>query len=492
MTTDQSGQRLRGWLREASTHSLVYGLGAALQAALNFLLLPVYTAQFPAEEFGVFRMAVTAAALAGAVCYLGAYSSLSRFYFDPEEPAERRTVAGTAALVTLLGAGLQMLFVLLASRRLSEVTLGTSAYGPYFVVAFATSAVTFVNQIFLLMLRLNRRSIVVVIVTLCSVLVTAAAIPALMLVWRWGVMGALQGALIGQAAVTPLLIWLTRRDFVWGGTRPHLRQHLAFGLPTVAIGLGYYALDSADRFVLARFNLKTDLGIYSFGYSIGMVVQMLFVQPFVQIWNPMRLEYRKHAEAGRLTALLTTYYALAGLAIVAALSLFARELVAILGRRAEYAPAARVIPIILLSHLAYGAINLVDTGIIATNRLIYHVALFWGSLVVNVGLNYWLVPRYGYMGSAWATLVSYLLLVGAVYAISHSLMPNHIEPARLVMAVTTAVSVIVVRAWLPLSGLAAVAVEAGLLGGLLAVWYGWVLSSSERAWFRHPRLRAAE
>src|SRR5438093_7559225 len=81
-TTEPGPSRIRGWLREATQHSLTYGLGAALQAALNFVLLPLYTKQFAADEFGVFRMAVLAGSLAGAVFYLGAYSSLSRFYFD--------------------------------------------------------------------------------------------------------------------------------------------------------------------------------------------------------------------------------------------------------------------------------------------------------------------------------------------------------------------------------------------------------------------------
>jgi O-antigen/teichoic acid export membrane protein len=489
MSPETESSRIRAWLREASTHSLVYGLGAALQAALNFFLLPLYTSQFSVEEFGVFRMAVTAASLAGAVFYLGAYSSLSRYYFDPASPDERRAIAGTAATLTVLGAGLQVGGVLLAARPLSQAALGTPVYAPYFVLAFMTSAATFVNQIFLLMLRLNRRSTAVVVASLVSILVTAAAVLSLTLLWHRGVTGALEGLLIGQLALIPALMTIVRRHHAWGWTGPLVRAQLAFGLPAIVIGLGYYALDGADRFILARRASETDLGLYTFAYSIGLVIQMIFVQPFAQIWNPMRLEYRAQAEAGQFFALVTTYYALAGLTMVVGISLFAGEAVALLGRKAEYAAATGIIPIILLSHLTYGSINLIDTGILATNRLVYHVILLWSSFALNVALNLWWVPSFGYVGSAWATLVSYAALIAGVAIVSNRLMKIVVEPRRLAVLVVTAVGAIVVGRALP-TGLAAIALKLALLAALLGLWYLVVLTTTERQWFRRV-LRAA-
>lgn len=490
----RQGGQVEAWLREVTIHSFVYAVGAVLQAVLNFALLPLYTKQLSPEEFGIFRLAVLAASLAGAVFYLGAYSSLTRFYFDSSVAEERKTAAGTAAILTLFGGTLQMVVIALLATPTSSMLLGSPDYALHLVLALATSALTFINQIFLLMLRLQRRSVAVVAINVCALFGTVAAVLALVLFWPQGVIGALAAGLIGQAVVTPALVWLARDAFAWRLGRAQARQQLAFGLPALVIGLGYYALDSAGRFMFARMGTLSDLGILAFGYTIGMVVQMLFVQPFGQIWNPMRLEYRNHPDSARLSALVGTYYALAGLAFVAGISLFAPELVAILGTRSEYAEAKRIVPIILISHLVYGAISLVDLGIHVRNRLRYHVAIFWVSVGINLALNYVLIPRFGYMGSAWATLVSYTLLVGATYVVSRRLVPVSFEPGRLGLTISSAGAVIVLGTWLSEPGWIGIIGRLALLAGLFAVWHLLVLTDGERAWIRQKlsHLRSSE
>lgn len=470
------------WLREASFHSLIYAAGAAIQGLLNFALLPLYTKHLTPEDFGVFRIAALAASLAGAVFYLGAYSSLSRFYFDSDEGKGRRLSAGTAAVLTIIGGSLQMAVVLLLAVPVSVVILRSSTYAPHLIIAFLASALTFINQIFLLMLRLQRRSVTVIALNTGALLATVIAAVALVVIWPLGAIGALAAGAIGQVIVMPFVVGHAWNAFDWRLPREEFLKQLRFGAPAVAIGLGYYALDSVGRLMFARMGTLTDLGILTFGYTIGFVVQTLFVQSFTQIWNPMRLEHRDHPDSGRLSALVSTYYALAGSALLAGMSLFAPEIVAILGRRPEYTEASRIVPIILSAQLLYGAINFIDTGILVRNRLRYHVAIYWSVFILNVAMNYVLIPRYGYLGSAWAMLASYLLLISVAYVVSNQLLTIHLEPRRLALITATVGLAIWVGTLLQGLGLASIISRFAVFATLLGTWYLIVLTDDERAW----------
>jgi len=233
--------------------ALVYGVGAVLQVAMSFLLLPVYTSQLSTGEFAVLNLALTTASLAGSLFYLGAYSALSRFYFDHEGADRRRAVASTAITITLIGAALQMVSVALAARPLASMVLGSVDHAGLLVLALAGSALTFVNQIFLLVLRLHRRSTAVVVANLAALAVTAAAVLGLVFVWRWGVTGALLGTLIGQAAIAPVLLWLSRDVFVWRIEWSDAKQQVAFGLPAIVIGFGAFQRACAQARLLRCF-----------------------------------------------------------------------------------------------------------------------------------------------------------------------------------------------------------------------------------------------
>jgi Na+-driven multidrug efflux pump len=68
---------------------------------------------------------------------------------------------------------------------------------------------------------------------------------------------------------------------------------------------------------------------------------------------------------------------------------------------------------------------------VATSTVLTVSGRFWTSavaslagMVVNVGLNLWLIPRLGALGSAWATLVSYWVAAHGVFIVLPALHPT--------------------------------------------------------------------
>src|SRR5262249_49459482 len=71
-------------LREAATHTVIYGLGSVLQTVLGFLLIPLYTRYYTPDVYGVFTLLTLAGTVAGAVFFLGGSSALARSYYDSD------------------------------------------------------------------------------------------------------------------------------------------------------------------------------------------------------------------------------------------------------------------------------------------------------------------------------------------------------------------------------------------------------------------------
>src|SRR5207244_659757 len=76
-------------LREAASHTMVYGLGSIAQRLLGFVLIPLYTRYYSADIYGVLTLVTLAGTVAGTFFYFGGSSALSRSYYDYEDPEER-------------------------------------------------------------------------------------------------------------------------------------------------------------------------------------------------------------------------------------------------------------------------------------------------------------------------------------------------------------------------------------------------------------------
>ena len=478
-----------GRLKEAAGHTVIYGLGSVAQTLLGVLLLPLYAHAFTPAEFGAFSLITLAATLAGVVFYLGSSSALARSYFDYQPGAGRQRAVMTALAVTLSGAALQVVLGVILSRWLSLRLFGTPDYALHLSVALAASAITFVNGLFLVVLRFERRSAAVVASNVGALALTTALVFWMIFGLKLGIMAPLAATLAAQIFMCAILCFAARRLIGGGISRAELAIQLRFGIGAVFIGAAYYVLSSADRFLLNELATMDDVGVYSLGYRLGMLIHVVFILPFSQIWAPMRMQYREEADAPELFTLVVTYYWMIGLLATVSVGLFAREIVS-LTSAAEYHEAYRVVPIIMMSHLIYGVIGIIDSGIIFSRKVSYQAVMFAGGVVLNIVLNLVLIPRWGYAGAAWAALVSYAAVAAAAFVVSNRLYPVAVEWNRLGKVAVSAVAALVVGIALATGSSAfTVGVRLSLLLGLAGFWYLSVLSDRERSRLRQLTAR---
>ena len=149
-------------------------------------------------------------------------------------------------------------------------------------------------------------------------------------------------------------------------------------------------------------------------------------------------------------------------------------------RNAEYHGAAEVIPVIVLAYLFQGFFLLASVGISISKEARYYPMITAAAAGLNIGLNLWLMPGYGILAAAWATVAGYALMAAMGASISRRLYPIPVQWRRVAGALAAALVCFVAGAFFGPDA-AGAAMRVGLALAFSAFTWRWVLDETDRA-----------
>ena len=413
-------------------HGLVYGFGSAFDAIVGFLVLPIYTLNFSTEEYGIFSFLILISTFASSIFYFGATSALTRSYFDYNNLEDRKKVVATSLYITLFGAIMQISLGLIFSEQLSIILFKTAIYKYHIILILISSALLFINQFFYLLLRLLLKSIHIVSVSIFSSAIFLLTLWILLTYYEYGILSPVIAFNISYSIGTIILLFICRNYFSLIPKKREFKIQLIFGLPQLFIGFSYYTIDWIDRFFINEYLSLGDVGVYSFGYKISMIIHMIFIIPFSKVWATIRSENLNGNIEG-LSSKILTYYYLIGSILALLVVIFIKEFFMIFSRNIDYDSAQYVVPFVIFAHLLYGMINILDLGIFKYRKPIYTAIILIIHIPINIILNFILVPKFGYYGAALSTLITYFLLSMTVAYIANRLLKVNYEKFNLLL-----------------------------------------------------------
>ena len=184
-----------------------------------------------------------------------------------------------------------------------------------------------------------------------------------------------------------------------------------------------------DRFFLERFATERDLGAYAMATTLVSVVTVLVTVPFSQVWTVMRFSVMNEEGATEYYSRVLTYILLVSMFFALCVSAVAGDGLTLFSLRG-YWSAATIIPLLGLAAVLDCASRVLNVGITLKKRTIFAPIVIIAALAVNVGLNFWLIPRYGIMGATVSTLISYVVFCGLRYWASNLFFKVHYEWSR--------------------------------------------------------------
>jgi O-antigen/teichoic acid export membrane protein len=184
----------------------------------------------------------------------------------------------------------------------------------------------------------------------------------------------------------------------------------------------FFFIDWSDRLLIERFLGLDELGVYSIGYSFGMLMSLV-VMAFGNAWPPYFISFiNKREEAAVLFAGVLKYYVIGLGTMTLALFLMARPLVITMTAPAFHG-AFTVVGLVALAYMLKGCYLIMLPPLVYEKRLYIQSGIEWIAAAVNVGLNLLLLPVLRKEGAAIATLLAYFTLPLLTYFVGAKLMP---------------------------------------------------------------------
>lgn len=439
-----------------ATQSGLYLLGQVFQKAASFLLIPVWTYYLLPADYGIVGTMGAYNNLLHIVLMLGIYGSLVRHYYELEtRPEERRSYVFSNFLFLSAVSGVILIGLsIFGSRWWNTISSGSIPFHPFVTITLLTVWAGLISRTLLTLYQAQQR--VTAYVVMEGIAFAVSVIFGLIFVagYRMGAYGQILGAFIAQAAMTIAAIVLLFRE--WFTTRlawRHVWNALIFGLPLVPHLLSAWALMFVDRIMLEHFVPLPDVGFYNLGYNLGMGMLVL-VTSINQAYQPyyyglMSSTPEPHS---KILKIVSVYFGVLGLVTLFG-SLFAGELIALLTPQ-KYQNAAVFVPPILLSYLLVGLYYFVGSPLFYFKKTKLLPIITGTAAVLNIVLNYFLIPKYGAIAAAWTTLASYGAMLGLYYLVAQKISPLQYPLWRygILIAILLAV-VICIRPTFEISGL---------------------------------------
>ncbi|MBT0386014.1 lipopolysaccharide biosynthesis protein [Morganella morganii] len=213
--------------------------------------------------------------------------------------------------------------------------------------------------------------------------------------------------IIALAIFTPYIIIKIKNLCVFTFKFSHVKHSLLFSIPLIPHVLSNTILSQSDRVMINSILGETETGLYSFAYNLGLSITVV-IAAWNSMWQPRFYEYYQEKNNELIKNSINFYGKI--ITLIAILAIIFTAPIIKLFISVEYHPSLKIIPIILASNFLFLQYY------IYVNYSFYHRKTFIISLstafaaILNILLNYYLIPIFHASGAAYATLVSYMAL----------------------------------------------------------------------------------
>ena len=229
-----------------------------------------------------------------------------------------------------------------------------------------------------------------------------------------------------------------RLGFTWPDFGP-FRKYMALGLPMMPIGFMNWALNSADRFMVAYYLGIVEVGIYGVSYKLASLSIMIVARPIWAmapgslnaLWNTGKKE-----EALALVRQIFKYSYILTVPIACVL-IFWGKFILIKLTTADFALGFTIIPWVVVGYAFEYTSSYYRVIFTWFEKTKIFLGIFPFAVVMNLALNFVLIPRMGILGAAIATTATYSILLTIEIIISR----RYLRPKFPIVKSLTAVAI---------------------------------------------------
>lgn len=419
-------------IKKLAGQTVVYGLSTMLGRFLNYLLVIVHTAALGPELYGNLTYFYSNTAILLVVLTFGMETGFFRFASKKEE--NYNSVLSTSLFTVLITSSIFILIsIFLKDRWLGYFKVDSYRFVMYFILIISfdvISAIPFAK------LRIDERPIKFMFIkligigfnifinlfylVLCRKLYEAGSESILARIYNpeyaldYILIANLVGSGVTLLILLPEILKVKLQiDFSL------LKRIFKYSFPILIIGLAGQLNDQIDKLLIPELindpNPMAQLGIYAANFKLS-ILMVLFIQMFRYAAEPFFFKNSGNSDAKNLYADVMNYFVIFGLIIFLGVVFYIDILKYFIAP--EYWGGLKVVPILLVAKLLFGILFSLSIWYKVTDKTKYGILIAGIGASITVTLNIILIPTIGYVGSAYASLISYATMLGVSYYLS--------------------------------------------------------------------------
>lgn len=408
---------------------------------INFILTPIFVRQFPTAIYGIFTQLYSWAAMINAVLAFGMETTFFRYLQKHED--DKQKVLNNTFSVTFFLSCLFLVTVFVFSAPIAS-WLNDGIYNRdyvhyvrYFAVFLAADALAIIP---FAQLRADGRAIRFGLLKLINVLALVGinllflfGIPLLLkhipdshayLGWyREGWLGYVFIANLIASLLTLVLLLPELLQIRLRMDRKLLMDMLSYSFPVLVANISFIINEHLDKIAIPLLisgdEGKTANGIYGAVSRIAVFLSVA-VQAFRLGAEPFFFSYAKNENATRVYALIMDYFIIAMVMVMVGISANIEWLKYFIKgedaqQQALYWSGLHIVPILLLGYVLLGVYMNLSVWYKLTDQTRFGLYISGIGALVTIVFDLLLIPRYGYLGAVWVTVLAYVVMVTLSY-----------------------------------------------------------------------------
>lgn len=387
-----------------------YLLGMLIPMGVGFIKTPIFTRYFTPEEYGYLGIVTITFSYISIFVYSWLSSCLWRYYNAYKNKDDLKNLYSNLFLI-YLGASVFMMLIAFFWYQAAENVLVKQLI----VLSFFQFVIKEFIGLYLIVIRLEGKAIKYNVIHSSRAILTFVMLYGMTFGLHYRITSVLSSAILVDLLVLGFMLIFNREK---GGfsfrsfSQPTMKVLFKFGSVGLVSNFFFLLITSSDRYIIALFEDMSTVGIYNQVYNISQLSVVALVTVFFNTINP-KLNKELEVNFKGANAMISNYlfaYLLFGLPIITYLCMFPRQIAFIL-LGPEFRSGYFIMPYIFVSGYLYGLFLFMEIKFKFADRLKDIVTAVVLASIVNIAINFVMIPKFGYHWAAISTLIAYVMLV---------------------------------------------------------------------------------
>ncbi len=220
---------------------------------------------------------------------------------------------------------------------------------------------------------------------------------------------------------------------------------VSYSWPILVANLSFVVNENLDKMILEPLGVSAyNLGVYGAVCKIAVFLS-LFITAFRLGAEPFFFSHAKSANAKQTYAIILNYFVVVLTLIFVGLVANIQILKHFIDK--DYWAGLEAVPVLLFGYVCLGIYSNLSIWYRLSDQTKYGLYISVIGAVITIVLNIVLVPRFGFMGSAWVSLLAYFIMMVISYVLGQRNYPIPYNLKRILAYMLVSIVLVVLSFW---------------------------------------------